>query len=129
MIKCRHIIFANDVIVDKFSNDSSVISIYDYFEVTQFPGILTPSKLLLVLERTSKTDPYNIDCILKVKYLKHEVETNLNIDFEDKEFAHHVVKMPAFNLTNEGAIEFKLLKGKKEIISHIVRVNLSTSKD
>ena len=115
MIVCKLAVCGETAVLDKESNNASIVNILLHMQVQGFPIIIQKFGCVFMLER-DEGDPETPDTSLRITIDDNELHTvPLAIDFQDKTHSTTIVKLHGVVFPRPGIAAVRLLLKGEEI--------------
>jgi len=107
---------AENAIIDKYTNNLSIISIIDGFQGVSFPFVTPPFTIAFQSKRNVATDPSIVKTELIIRQKGKELHKgNINVNYEDKSSHRGVIKINGLVVEEPSPIELIFMCEGKEI--------------
>lgn len=123
MINTKLMLCADNVIVDRFTNNASAFNILEEITPEGLPFAYPRFVVLSILEREI-SDPAKLECTLQIKIAEEIIiDQKVIVDFQDKLRSHSVFSIFGMPVPNYGILQASLLCEERELGHYDIKVN------
>ncbi|MGA2322822.1 MAG: hypothetical protein ABSG22_03140 [Sedimentisphaerales bacterium] len=116
MHKMQFVHLAENAIIDKYTNNLSIISIIDGFQGVSFPFVTPPFAIAFQSERNVATDPSIVKTELIIRQKGKELHRgNIDVNYEDKSSHRGVIKINGLVVEEPSPIEIIFMCEGREL--------------
>jgi hypothetical protein len=125
VIIVRHLICAEQVVVDGLSNQVSIINVIESFSATEFPVVVQKAAVIGFVVREASDKP-DYQGTLRIYADESLISTtDLEIHFEKQFLNRSIFNLHGLTLNGPGSFSFRLLVEGQELARTDVRVALT----
>lgn len=122
MYQCRLLVCAEEVIIDRTTNNVSLINLLEEFSAVGFPAVKQKICVFTLLAR-EPTDPNTVTGTLVAKIGEEEIlRGEAQFDFADKPRNRHTSRIAGLVVQTPGVLKFSLILNGVEVGSHSIMV-------